>query len=598
MKRLSRAACAAAAIGLLAAMPLATGQPRPAVRGFTVPLAQTTNRIIVKLKPGVDGRLTPSRFNPSLMAMTDDRAAALSVSAGTPLTAYRVMADGAHVLKLDRLYRNVDAAQITGRLMQDPTVEYAEPDTWRFPQQAAVNDHFYATDQWYLWGNGGTNVGLNIEPAWTTSQGSGVVVAVIDTGLLAHPDITSQYAGNATLGTNLGYDFITDIPTGNSGLSRNADATDAGDWVTAQDSASGQFAGCPVQDSDWHGTHTTGLIAATANNGIGIAGVAYGAKIVPLRVLGKCGGVLSDIADAIRWAAGLPSVAQPPNMTIPAQQKAQIINLSLGAEPGILPACSNTEQSAITAALGNGVKAIVVAAGNDVGTDIVNVTPASCSGVITVTATDRNGSLTPYTNIGSNPLPAGVTLVAAPGGNFVANGPNSDGILSLWNPGSDGMGGTTPIAFDSSNTSPDYAYFIGTSESTALVSGVAALMLSANPNLTSANVASYLAGSARGFPDCTCTTTTCGAGIVDATTAVQSAVSNAIVAGPATGCHPTPVVSTLHAGGSGGCVTAPDGDPDFLLPLLAAMALLGLRARRMVPARIARPTADGRTRRP
>jgi serine protease len=230
-----------------------------------------------------------------------------------------------------------------------------------------------------------------------------------------------------------------------------------------------------------------GTIAAVTNNGTGVAGVAYGAKIVPARVLGKCGGYTSDIADAIIWASGGTVTGVPANAN-----KAQVINMSLGGSG----ACDATTQSAINGARSRGT-VVVVAAGNEA-VNASNSSPANCSGVITVAATNRSGGRASYSNYGT------IVDVAAPGG----DGGTGNGILSTLN------SGTTTPASDS------YASYMGTSMATPHVAGVVALMLAKNPALTPDDVEAKLKSSARAFP---ASCSGCGAGIVDASAAVDAA---------------------------------------------------------------------------
>jgi serine protease len=542
MKRLTRIGCAgiaASAIVLCAAIPMAIGQPghRLAMRTFPVPRSQMTNQIIVMLRAGVAADVMASPLNPRLKSMGWNRASALSVSAGVPLTPFRITGTGAHVLRLPHSYSNAEVAQIARRVAQDPSVQYAEADSRQFPMQTvAFTDPDYAhiatvnlgtfVGQWYLWGTGAGDgyYGINAEPAYTAGPaitGNGIVVAVIDTGLAAnpahtpHPDIINQFPGGQILGTSLGWDFISSGSIAYDGDNRDADATDTGDFIAAGDPQASDPTCGGVQDSSWHGTHTAGLIAAGANNSTGIVGAAYGATVVPLRVLGKCGGQVSDISDAILWAGSqmvTDGIAGSPGAGIPIP--AQVINLSLAGQG----TCPTTEQTAISAALdtgGGSAKAIVVAAGNGGNDDANNYAPGNCTGVITVAATDRNGAMTNYSSIGS------VVTVSAPGGWFPPNATNAQaqyGIWSLWNPGADGNGGTTAVPWTAtSDNVTDYVWFAGTSEATALVSGTAALMLEANGGLTSATLKALLTTSARGFPDCSCGGSgACGVGIVDA----------------------------------------------------------------------------------
>jgi subtilisin family serine protease len=228
--------------------------------------------------------------------------------------------------------------------------------------------------------------GMNAIGAWKLGTGDkSIVVAVLDTGILFnHPDI--QGTGNVLRGR----DFVTD----SSGRRRGADATDSGD-------------ACPPSPDSWHGTHVAGTIGAVgSNNSRGIAGVNWKVTVLPVRVLGACGGRISDIADAIRWAAGL-SVAGTPRNARPAH----IINMSLG---GRMP-CTEDNVGVLIEALEAARAAgavLVAAAGNDA-VDVKDAYPASCKGVISVSASDKRGCLAPYSNFGN------VTIMA-PGGNVAS----------------------------------------------------------------------------------------------------------------------------------------------------------------------------------
>ena len=155
-----------------------------------------------------------------------------------------------------------------------------------------------------------------------------------------------------------------------------------------------------MSNSSWHGTHVSGTIGAVSDNGIGVAGINQNSKIQPLRVLGKCGGYTSDIADAIRWSAGLPVSGIPNNNPTPDR----VVNISLGGSG----ACDSVTQSAINAAVAAGT-VVVVAAGNST-SDASNFTPANCDNVITVAATGHTGSRAYYSNYGTS------VEIAAPGG--------------------------------------------------------------------------------------------------------------------------------------------------------------------------------------
>jgi serine protease len=411
------------------------------------------------------------------------------------------MSGGAHVVRLDHPVAFSEARVIAARLMRDSSVELAEPDAIMHPTALIPNDPSYPS-QWNLAAPSSPNLGgANLPNAWSITTGSAAVaVAVIDTGYRPHAD----------LGTVLpGYDFISDIPTANDGDGRDADARDPGDWITAAENASGDFKRCGVSDSSWHGTHVAGTIAALMNNSVGIAGVAPNVKILPVRVLGKCGGFTSDIVDGMRWAAGIAVPGVPAN-----PYPAQVLSMSLG---GSAISCSATYQSAVTDVTNAG-KVIVVATGND-GTQFINA-PADCTGVIAVTAHAIDGDNADYANIGPK------TTLSAPGGGCGGSNSNclpanSPGVYSLWNTG------LTVPASDS------YTSYKGTSMATPHVAGVVALMFSLNPSLTPAQVKSYLQTSSRPHPSGTVCSAMysgeCGAGLLDAQMAL-----NAVAAPPPT----------------------------------------------------------------
>ncbi|WP_445365304.1 S8 family peptidase [Microbulbifer sp. ANSA001] len=427
-----------------------------------------TDRIIVKYKNNAKvGRAA---------TMAQETVEKASRRAGHKMRHLRRMATGAQVMRLEGRKNKAELEAIISRLKQDPDVEYAEPDRI-MRAMATPNDPSYL-NQWHYFETTG---GLNLPSAWDVTQGEGAVVAVLDTGYRPHPDLVGNILP--------GYDMISDTFVSVDGDGRDSDATDPGDWYTNK--ACGDDPRIPSEsDSSWHGTHVAGTIAGVTNNNMGIAGVAYKAKVVPIRVLGRCGGYTSDIADGIIWGAGgsvsgLPSNANP----------AQVLNLSLGGGGS----CDTTTQNAINTARSLGAT-VVVAAGND-NTNASQFSPASCNGVITVAATNRNGGRSYYSNYGN------VVDVAAPGGaQSFLNDPN--GILSTHN-----SGATNP-------SSDSYFYSQGTSMAAPHVAGAAALLYSVNPNLSPDEVESILTSTARSFPS---SCSSCGTGIVDAAAAVAMA---------------------------------------------------------------------------
>jgi serine protease len=238
----------------------------------------------------------------------------------------------------------------------------------------------------------------------------------------------------------------------------------------------------------------TGIIAAAGNNGIGVAGVNWVSQIVPVRVLGKCGGFTSDVADGMRWAAGLPVSGVPAN-----PHPAKVLNLSLAG----LGVCSSTYQNAINAVNATGAIIVVAAGNHGVNLNTTTIQPANCNGVIAVAATDRGGDKSFSSNFGAT------IEISAPGGETVPTLQN--GIFSTLNSGSTTPGNST------------YGYSAGTSMAAPLVSGVLSLMLSLNQNLNSSQILQALQSSARAFPaGSSCTPSTCGSGILDAGSALNA----------------------------------------------------------------------------
>jgi serine protease len=405
----------------------------------------------------------------------------LSSATSTIVNFLRSMSGDAIVLRLpERL--PVDQVQaIANQLMTLPEVEYAEPDA--IMQHTLVpNDPMYS-NQWHYFAPTAGNYGINAPTAWDITTGSAnIVVAVIDTGITNHVEFVGR--------TVPGYDFISDPLKANDGDGRDSDPSDPGDWITAAENASGYFAGCPVSDSSWHGTHTSGTIGAASNNGVGVAGINWYSKILPVRVLGKCGGYISDISDGMRWAAGLTVNGVPTNAN-----PAKVENISLG---GVGP-CSTTYQNAINAITVAGTT-VVTSAGNR-SEDAVNFQPGNCNGVVTVAATNRNGNRAGYSNYGST------IEISAPGGD------SGIGVLSTINTGTQG-----PVA-------DTYAYYQGTSMAAPHVTGVISLLYSLNPTLTPSQVLTIIQNFATAFPSgSTCSTSICGNGIVNAGAAVASIV--------------------------------------------------------------------------
>lgn len=398
------------------------------------------DRFIVKYRDGSAEQASSATMQRSL------NAAAVSAGAGKKLGVNHVrrIATGADVVRADRKLDRAEAETLMRQIAADANVEYVEVDKLNKPL-LTPNDTSYSQQ----WGYSGT-YGIRANQAWDVTNGSGAVVAVLDTGITNHSDLNANVLP--------GYDFIIDTAVSNDGNGRDSDASDPGDWVTANQCGGTHAA----QNSSWHGTHVAGTITAVTNNAKGVAGVAYGAKIVPVRVLGTCGGYDSDIADAIIWASGGTVSGVPANAN-----PAEVINLSLGGSG----ACGTTTQNAINGAVGRGTT-LVIAAGND-NVNVSNASPANCNNVIAVGSITSIGARSSFSNYGA------LIDIAAPGSN----------ILSTLNTGT-----TTPGA-------ETYVSYNGTSMATPHVAGVVALIQSvATTPKTPAQVEALIKGNVTAFP--------------------------------------------------------------------------------------------------
>ena len=497
----------AAAIGMSAAHAagpdLKIGQSRvdqPAV-------APAGDRVIVKYRSG-----TLAASSSAAKARVFEAAAARSGAArlaprgaGVSASIDRRMGIGADMLRLNQKLDRASLDRLVRELEADPAVEYAVVNDRDFALRPSArlqeqpsftpDDTFFSVYQWnFRTDNPG---GIDAEGAWDVSTGEGVVVAVLDTGILPdHPDMN---AGQLLEG----YDFITDPwMSRRDTADRVPGALDLGDWNPVANEC---YSGSPAQESSWHGTHVAGTVAQTTNNALGAAGLAHDAKVLPVRVLGRCGGMLGDIADAIVWASGGDVPGVPAN-----ENPAEVINLSLGGGS----ACNAVYQDAIDIAVANG-STVVVAAGNS-NANAANARPASCDNVIAVGATRITGGKASYSNWGS------VIDLSAPGGGGSADPGNGGWDGYIIQAGSDAA--TTP-------DSGDYLYtgYIGTSMAAPHVAAVVALVQSAlveaeRDPLSPADMEALLKSSARAFPVSIPSNTPMGAGIVDPAKALTDAL--------------------------------------------------------------------------
>ncbi|HUX29382.1 MAG TPA: S8 family peptidase [Thiobacillus sp.] len=441
-------------------------------------------------------------------ALSLDRTSSLSARLGLVLRSGRHINALAHVIRA----AGVSSEALASRLSQEADVEYAIPDRLR-TAHSLPNDPLFS-GQWYLQATEAASI--HATESWDQTTGSSnIVVAVVDTGVrFDHPDLYAKLLP--------GYDFISDAPNAGDGDGRDMDASDPGDFILASDTEDPDLqAVCGSElvpyNSSWHGTRVAGIVGAAGNNSVGIAGTSWGAKILPVRVLGKCGGFDSDIIAGMRWAAGL-SVPGVPNNPNPAR----IINLSLGGSGGCTFAYAD-----VIAELAGKDTLVVAVAGNESGPVSA---PGNCAGILTVAGVRHVGTKVGYSSFGPE------VSVSAPAGNCVNSyGPCLYSIDTATN-----LGATSPAA---NGYTDAYNYNAGTSFSAPQAAGVAALMLSVNPALPPADVIARIKQSARAFPtdntlstcpdvtvpgdtvdQCNCTTTTCGAGILDAAAAVAAAL--------------------------------------------------------------------------
>ena len=455
------------------------------------------------------------------------RVALLAGRHGLMLKSTRAITARMHVMHLEFPLSAESLATTLETLRADPEVEYAEVDQRRYAH-ATPNDSLFLTQQWYLQNSSTTPSAIDAMTAWDTTTGSAtLVIADLDTGVrYDHPDLLAASAGGRLLP---GYCFISDSFVANGGTCPGADASDPGDWVTQSDITGhpNECSGGTPQNSSWHGTRTAGLLGAITNNAMGIAGVTWQTQILPVRVLGKCGGFESDIDKAMLWAAGM-SVANTPANTHPAK----VINMSFGAASS----CTQADIDTINQVAANGVL-VVVSAGNEGGP--VD-TPANCPGVAAVAGIRHVGTKVGYSSLGPE------IALSAPAGNCVNTAPGSTCLYPITTTFNTGTMG--PVANDPAYTDQVSNPNLGTSFSAPLVSGIGALMAAMNSTLSSCRLISRLKESALPFPqtstttatmchvpagandvqgsECICTLDgkTCGAGMANASGALKAAV--------------------------------------------------------------------------
>jgi serine protease len=499
---------------------------------------------------------------------------------------HRATAFGAMVVSKGQLMSLAEAQAEAARMRQDPDVAWVVVNEVHQPAAYAFNDPRRGQQSWMQ--DSTTGGSPNIPAAFARMEGrtlSEVVVAVLDTGILPHPDFEGRIYLEGTANPG-GYDFVSEqlLANDDSGLDR--DASDPGDYLTQAQlnaNASTYVRLCApevpeAKDSTWHGTTTAGILAAAGNNNIGFTGLLAplpGVPVLPVRVSGVCGAALSDIIEGMLWSAGVDYFGSPPANPHPAR----IISLSFGSSQVGCGCTSNHFNGAdsvaclyreAVAALKAKGALLVASAGNDGQSDASM--PASCPGVLGVTAVRRSDGLrASYANAVLNRPSVSRYGLATMGGDVDVQA--NDLILTTWNGGD-----TTALSYEVPRTK-DYAESQGTSMATPMAAGAAALMLAVNPGLTVDELLTGLTQhgvKANSADLCSA----CGAGVLDVDKAVAWAISVPakpfqsadVYAGFFTPSRSTGGTQQKPSGGGGGA------DP-ALLALLLVAGMLGVAGR-------------------
>ncbi|HEY6618600.1 MAG TPA: S8 family serine peptidase [Steroidobacteraceae bacterium] len=475
--------------------------------------------------------------------------ASLLQRTGIAMLRSRQFAPSMHVVFLEKTLYGADVATVLDKLRADPAVAFADVDERRYAQ-AQPNDPLFvptatASGQWFMLTPSTATptsdaAATDTVSAWGITQGSsGTVIADVDSGIrFDHPDLLRAGFGGRLLP---GYDFVgQDLNASNSAplgsfLIANdndgwdPDPSDPGDWIDSADlknTAVFPSKNCSVENSSWHGTRVMGVLGAITNNDVGVAGMTWNPYLLPVRALGKCGGLDSDIMAGMMWSVGMTVFDESGNPVPENPYPADIINLSLGGTGG---SCPSDYQKLVSQLTGMGVL-VVASAGNASGpVDI----PGNCPGVLAVAGLRNVGTKVGYSSLGPE------VGIGAPAGNCVNVTAGSPCLRSIDTTVNEGL--TTPAESgytDQTNTN------LGTSFAAPIVSGIAALMRAVNANLTPTQLIARIKGSATPYPqpvttpptpqcsnsssssvECACTTTTCGAGMVNAFSAVKAALN-------------------------------------------------------------------------
>ena len=505
---------------------LAAAQAAPQIEGPVSPLTLTRNGVARPTTPtaAAPGTLPQQNFDRFIVTYTDeakqrkqqnegnrdaiqdiandvkDTVDVASESLNVDTQILRSTSTDDAVIQTSKTLNKNEAKEFMAKVASDPDVASVEPDYINYPAAEGditfqYNDPQYSK-QWNL-----TNPTTGVQNTGNARlrRGANVKVAVLDTGYVPHPDLVTGMAN--------GYDFVSDPLSARDGDGRDPNPRDEGDYAPynlCKDQAN-------AHTSTWHGTSVAGIIGARGNNRMGIVGVADLARVQPVRVLGRCGGRTSDIADAIIWAAGGHVDGVPDNA-----YPAKIINMSIGT----VTTCPAAYQRAINIARSKG--AIVVAAAGNGNTEASKYAPANCMGVITVGATTKAGTRASFSNYGTR------VNISAPGEDILTLSMNS-----LDRP---------------DNTKFSYDYESGTSMSAPHVSALLAQQLVNGTSMTTKQVeeAFTLAGGNR----IKCDKYFCSRGIINSFNLAKKA-GNLDANGRVTYLRPRKIISKgLSAGAS------------------------------------------------
>lgn len=529
--------------------------------------------LIIKLKPADGGRATRSsvvRLQAAALSGESAQSVRLRLAGvarrhGVSYLVQRPTAFAAQVIHSGQVQPFEQAQAQAARLRADPEVEWVVVNELARPAgvvSQGFDDPAYPQQTWLHEREttlGGRKGVANIAAAWDAMIGkttSPVVVAVLDTGKLPAPDLDGRMAQ--------GYDFVSEVDYSGDGNGVDPDPSDPGISLAKIPTPS-MRTGCSEPALQWHGLRIASMLAAKAGNalnGVGMLAPVSGQVVLPVRVGGMCGAELSDIVEGMLWAAGIDYQGSPPRNL----QPARVVNLSFGGDGSC--ADSGTHDAAwlyrdTIQTLESKGALVVASAGNGSPDNWLGLAtptrPASCPGVLAVTALNQQGFKASYANLVDGTRQTG--LAVAGGDVVMTRDVNNNAVLTLVDDGIVALADTGGSGGAGVEVAPSGVYemqaVVGTSFSAPMASGVAALMLALDPSLTVAELRTALVTQIEPFPvafpstlpvclpgqngqgNCVCTAQTCGTGVLDAERAVTWAIAHAAQSASAAQAAPT-----------------------------------------------------------